>query len=134
MTPVEVDVDRLSRLLLVVLRPVEVDVDRLCRLLLVVLRPVEVEVDRLSRLLLVVLRPVEVDVDRLSKLLFVVLKPVDRLLIPLAKPPTLVDSEVAVVESCATLTASVSAAPGATPVITRSPTFNSPEAVAAPSA
>ena len=56
-------------MLVVVLRPVEVEVDRLLRLLLVVL----CAVDRLPRLLVVVLRPVEVEVDRLLRLLLVVL-------------------------------------------------------------
>ena len=86
--------DKLPRLLVVVLRPVEVEVDRLLRLLLVVL----CAVDRLPRLLVVVLRPVEVEVDRL-------LKPVLRLALD--------------VLSCATVTASLISPPSATLVIRR---------------
>jgi hypothetical protein len=54
-----------------VLSPVDVEVDRLSMLLVAVLKPVEVEVDRLSTLLFVVLKLV----DRLLMPLVAVLNP-----------------------------------------------------------
>jgi len=100
-------VDRLLMALVEELRLVE----RLATVLLVVLRPV----DRLPMLLVAVLRPVDVEVERLTMLLVAVLRPLD--------------SDAVTVFTCSTLTASWSAVPGATPVITRLPTFTSPAAV-----
>jgi thiamine biosynthesis lipoprotein ApbE len=56
-------------LLVAVLNPVEVEVDKLSTLLFVVLKPV----DKLVMPLVAVLSPADVEVDRLSTLLFVVL-------------------------------------------------------------
>ena len=116
--PVDVDDERLVRLLLVMLRPVDTEVkpvDRELRPvdseftpLCAVLRPVEVDVDRLVTLLLVVLRPVDNEpapVDRLLTVLLVVLKPVDSEFTPLCavlSPVEVdVDSELTPVERLA---------------------------------
>lgn len=130
LNPAAVDVDKLSMLLVAVLRPV----DRLPILLAAVFRLVKTDVDKLSTRLATMPSPVEVEVDRLATELFVAIKLVDRLATLLFVVLKLVDNEAVAVDSWLTLTASVGAPPAATLVSLRSlplaPTDTSPAGVA----